>query len=302
MGIKFSVIIPAYNAEKSIIETLDSVYSQTYRNFEVIIVNDGSKDHTEKKVMEYISLHRDIKIKYIWQENEGVASARYRCGLEAEGEYLAFLDADDVWHAQKLEYVSAAAKKTHADVIYHDIIEVAKSGKRKKLKSRVLQKDACADLIIHGNALSTSATCASARIYRECDPFADKNSAYEDYECWIRFAKKGASFYHINKYLSEYRRNDDSLTMANDKYIIDSYYNSIQFVDKYLDKKKYTKKELKKIKHRKKAMCDYELGRSYHQQGRYKEARKMYAVLLRSAELFPKTAVLFILALLKIRY
>jgi len=93
-----SVIIPTFNRADIIRETLDSVLAQTYSNFEAIVIDDGSADRTRAVV----SAYRDPRIKYSYKENGGLSSAR-NAGLDlARGEFIAFLDSDDVWHSWKL--------------------------------------------------------------------------------------------------------------------------------------------------------------------------------------------------------
>ena len=90
---KVSIIIPAYNAEKTIIECLDSVLAQTYRNFEAIVVDDGSRDCTRRKVEEKAT--QDSRIKLLTQKNAGVSAARNHGLQAASGELISFLDSDD---------------------------------------------------------------------------------------------------------------------------------------------------------------------------------------------------------------
>lgn len=94
-----SVVIPLYNKALSIQNTLDSVLSQTYTNFEIIVVDDGSTDESVKRVLEI----KDTRIRLIQKENGGVSSARNEGILEAKGKYIAFLDGDDLWHPMYLE-------------------------------------------------------------------------------------------------------------------------------------------------------------------------------------------------------
>lgn len=89
----FSIIIPLYNKEKFIKRALDSILNQSFQEFEIIVVNDGSKDNSEEKVKEV----SDPRIKIINQVNAGVSAARNRGAEEAQYKYLAFLDADDIW-------------------------------------------------------------------------------------------------------------------------------------------------------------------------------------------------------------
>lgn len=95
---KISVIIPVYKVEKYIAATVQSVLAQTYKNFELLIIDDGSPD----KSIEICQQFTDNRIKIIRQENRGVAAARNTGIRHAQGEYLAFLDADDLWTPEKL--------------------------------------------------------------------------------------------------------------------------------------------------------------------------------------------------------
>lgn len=100
---KISVVIPAYNAEKSLFRALESVISQTLKPFEIIVVNDGSKDSTEKIANEFIQKNSDFNIKLISKLNGGVSSARNAGLKNAVGDYIALLDSDDEWFLDKLE-------------------------------------------------------------------------------------------------------------------------------------------------------------------------------------------------------
>ena len=94
-----SVVIPLYNKEKQIRATLESVLAQSYQDFEIVIVNDGSTDSSVEKVAQV----HDPRIRLIHQENAGVSAARNRGIEEANGEFIAFLDADDLWKPEYLK-------------------------------------------------------------------------------------------------------------------------------------------------------------------------------------------------------
>ena len=96
---KVSVIMPNYNYGRFLGEALQSVLGQTFADFEIIVVDDGSTDNTK----EVVGSFADTRVKYIYQENRGVSAAYNRGILASSGEYIAFLDADDVWLPQKLE-------------------------------------------------------------------------------------------------------------------------------------------------------------------------------------------------------
>ena len=112
---KITVIIPAYNSEKFIAQTLDSLVNQTMQDIEVIVVDDGSTDSTCDIITKY---HIDFPyIKYIYQENSGVSAARNKAIPLATGEYVVFLDADDVYTPESLEGFYSKAKETDADLV-----------------------------------------------------------------------------------------------------------------------------------------------------------------------------------------
>ena len=103
-----SVIIPTWNRAGLIHRTIDSVMAQTYPNWEVIIVDDGSSDNTDAIISSYAE--KDSRIRYVYQPNTGVAAARNLGISMAKGDYLAFLDSDDIWEAWKLELQVACLK------------------------------------------------------------------------------------------------------------------------------------------------------------------------------------------------
>src|SRR5690349_3602213 len=94
---KVSVIIPTYNRAQFIARAVDSVLEQTYKDFEIIVIDDGSSDNTQEILKAY-----EGKIRYVYQQNKGISAARNRGIQEAKGEYIAFLDSDDVWKPEKL--------------------------------------------------------------------------------------------------------------------------------------------------------------------------------------------------------
>ena len=103
-----SVVIPLYNKAHTIKKTLDCVLRQTYRDYEIVIVDDGSNDNGVQLINEK---YQDSQIRIISQKNQGVSVAR-NTGIEkARGEWISFLDADDLWDSQYLEYVNNAILK-----------------------------------------------------------------------------------------------------------------------------------------------------------------------------------------------
>ena len=124
-----SIITPAYNASKYIKETIESVLNQTYDNWELIIINDGSTDDTEKIVNSF----KDRRIKLISQKNMGVSAARNRGLSEAKGEFITFLDADDILPPKSLEVrVKYLKENSNIDLVDGKIL--IKDENMKKIK------------------------------------------------------------------------------------------------------------------------------------------------------------------------
>lgn len=120
---KVSVIVPIYNGEKYIHTCLDSLAAQTLKDIQVIIINDGSQDDSEKVCMSYVNKYPNFQ--YHYKENGGSASAR-NVGLEnAEGEYIGFVDSDDSVVPEMFEKMYSAAKSNDADIVYNAMREKA---------------------------------------------------------------------------------------------------------------------------------------------------------------------------------
>lgn len=120
-----SVVIPVYNAESTIVGTIDSVLNQTYKNLEIILVDDGSKDNSNKIMADYIENHKDANIKLITKKNGGVSSAR-NAGIDnSTGDYIAFLDSDDQWVPTKTELqLSVMQENPHIDLLGSNMNDV----------------------------------------------------------------------------------------------------------------------------------------------------------------------------------
>src|SRR5690554_4373775 len=124
-----SVVIPVYNAEKTIQKTLQSVIDQTFDNFEIFLIDDGSTDSSKELIEEFMSVHPKTKIFYFHQENKGASAAR-NVGLKrATGEYIALLDSDDVWHKDKI----SLQLKAFSDNSEIDFLATNRNGEKFKI-------------------------------------------------------------------------------------------------------------------------------------------------------------------------
>ena len=121
---KFSIIVPVYNVEKYLSKCLDSVINQTNQDFEVIVVNDGSPDNSQKIIYEYVEKYPD-KIKGFIKENGGLSDARNYGIARASGEYIIFLDSDDYIDEHLLEKLDEKIKEdSNLDIIGYNLVDV----------------------------------------------------------------------------------------------------------------------------------------------------------------------------------
>ena len=194
-----SIITPLYNSEKFIAETIESVLNQTYKNWEMIIVNDCSKDNGPNIVQEYIK--KDNRIKLFNNEvNQGVSFTRNKAINLAKGKYIAFLDSDDIWKEEKLEkqvnlmeekkvfFSYTGYSKMNEDGSLRGKIEVPKKVNYKELlKGNIM---GCLTVIVRKNILKNN-------------PF--KNTKQEDYILWLELLKKEKFAYGITEILAYYR-------------------------------------------------------------------------------------------------
>lgn len=191
---KFSVIIPLYNKEKDIEETMASLFAQHFSDFEVIIVNDGSTDQSEK-VIKSLS---DARIKLFSKKNEGVALTRNFAVEKATSEHIAFLDADDYWHPHHLENLNNLIEKFPEAHWYATAYEKKHNQKLvTSMISPILEKKEWSGIVedYFKNSLIdalawTSAVCMKKSFFQKLKGFdaTITNGAGEDTDLWIRAA------------------------------------------------------------------------------------------------------------------
>lgn len=185
-----SVIIPVYNREKSIQRAVGSVLNQSYSDFELVIVNDGSTDATKK----IIAAVDDKRVRIISSANCGVSAARNRGIISANGGYLAFLDSDDQWLPHKLKYDHDFIEQDTGYRIFQSDEIWVRNGRRvnKKKRHRKLEGDFFNDSL-EQCMISPSSVVVNRDIFTEYGLFDEKMSACEDYDLWLRVtAHEGA--------------------------------------------------------------------------------------------------------------
>lgn len=184
----FSVVIPLYNKELSITNTVQSVLDQTCQDFEIVIINDGSTDRSVKAV-EAIN---DSRIRLIHQENQGVSAARNRGIKEAQNEWIAFLDGDDLWEASHLEEVVKMMDKFPSEKVYVTSFEY--SDKRAMFKhprqEAIFKIENYFKEAMRENLMWTSIVVAHRNCFEIVGGFNEKLNRGEDLDLWARLAKR----------------------------------------------------------------------------------------------------------------
>lgn len=193
MNHKFSVVIPCYNAQDTIEKAIKSVINQTYKNFEIIIVDDCSKDNTIKVVNKFI----DTNIKLLRIDvNSGPSKARNIGWDNAKGDYVAFLDSDDIWHKKKLEIINDIINKNDIVFLAHNYsIEEYNFNTFKEETMYLLKRISFWSLLIH-NVVATPCTIIKRDITLR---FNEKMKYCEDLDLWIRITMLFQLFYFDSK-------------------------------------------------------------------------------------------------------
>ncbi len=198
-----SIIIPTFNRSDLLKECLDAVVAQTFKDFEVLIINNFSTDDT----LDVIATYKDARFNVINFKNNGIIGAARNQGIKlAKGKYISFLDSDDCWHKNKLEECIKIFQSASPDVICH--AEIWHDGVNPHAQTYGPSERATYDsLLFKGNCLSTSATMVTREALAKTKGF-DENPelvTVEDYDLWMALAKNGAKFYFIDEPLGMFR-------------------------------------------------------------------------------------------------
>lgn len=212
-----SVVVPAYNAEIFIEKTLESFLAQTYQNLEILVIDDGSSDRTAEIAQSYAT--RDSRITLIQQPNGGVAVARNRGIQQARGEFIAPVDADDVWHpeavALMVQRFDTASEET--GVVYGWSLDINESGKviggfhAATIEGSVLKTLLCHNFL--GNASSTliRRTCLNHVGGYDEQLKAQNAQGCEDWDLYLRLAEH-YTFAVVPKFLVGYRKSSNGMS------------------------------------------------------------------------------------------
>ena len=207
-----SIIIPAYNARAYICEAVDSAIAQTYPQKEVIVVDDGSTDDTVQSLKSYIDAQ---KIIYFYQENKGLSAARNAGIRAAKGEFIAFLDADDIFLPEKLaRQVAYLEAHPACGVCYCALAHFSEEAPEKmlKLQYHYYSGDEVFPRLLHANFINPLAVVARKSELDRVGLFDETYRRSEDWEYWVRLARQGVRFEYLSDVLANYRIRKTSMS------------------------------------------------------------------------------------------
>lgn len=227
-----SVIIPAFNSEEFISEAIESVTGQTYTNWELIVVDDGSTDRTKRIVDKYLG--EDNRIKYIYQNNSGPAAARNK-GIQAScGKYIAFLDSDDIWYLDKLEKQMIFLKSNPDYVVYGGRNYIRKEGDRfvesgqiKLFRNFDTIQENLEYFLYNSNFTITSTLLFEKSLLEKTGSFDETLQLCEDDNLILRMAAY-RKFHALNEPVDYRRKHDQSITGSGEIRVAPYRYRAIQ--------------------------------------------------------------------------
>jgi glycosyltransferase involved in cell wall biosynthesis len=202
-----SIITPLYNSGDFISETIDSILSQTYQNWELIIVDDCSIDNGVKIVKKYQENNDNIKLVQL-SKNSGAAVARNKGIKKAKGKYIAFLDSDDLWHPEKLEKQISFMEKNDYAFTYTNYQKISESG---GFTDVIVESPSKLDYkkALHTNYIGCLTTIYDTKKLGKV--YMPEIRKRQDYGLWLKILKK-VNGYGLNENLAYYRVRDNSVS------------------------------------------------------------------------------------------
>lgn len=263
----FSIILPAYNAEETLEEAVESALEQSFSDWELIVVNDGSVDGSAKILSRLKKENPNLRFHILNQQNKGLGAARNAAIAVAEGKYCAFLDADDIWRPEKLESCYEFLKNSpECEVLYHPVIVF---GRTEDKERKAYPVQSVEDVLENGLPLVPSASLVKTEVLKEF-PFSTEPNFHgaEDLHLWLRLLKEGKTFHLWPEPLTWYREEGGMSTN-----IEQHLRNTLNVLKHFYDKGFYNQTYLELARRRK----YYEVARFYQKRGARFEAERYYS-------------------------
>ena len=205
-NILVSVIIPTFNRSHLLKRAINSILSQKYNSYEIIVIDNYSLDQT----VDMVNSYNDHRIKLIKFKNNGNIAASRNIGIkEAKGEWIAFLDSDDWWHQDKLEYIKKYMNYKN-DFIYHKLKIIREKNNyffnKNFLETNKLYTPKLINLLLYGNVINNSSVIVRKKILDKVGGISEKKDyiTAEDYHTWLRISQITENFFYIPKCLGYY--------------------------------------------------------------------------------------------------
>lgn len=237
-----SVVIPSYNHEKYIEETLDSILNQTFQDFEIIITDDGSSDQSVEKIKKYL----DPRIKlYVFEKNKGACTALNNCIINSKGKYIAYVSSDDVWEPDKLEKQLKFLENSQVPVVftkakiidensnifteknhpYYSIFDQDNRSREERLRN----------FFFSGNCLCHPSILIKKSVYDELGLYNERMANLPDFEMWIRICMK-YDIHILDEKLTRFRVRSQNANASgiNPRTLIRTRFEWKQVLDHYL--------------------------------------------------------------------
>ncbi len=295
---RVSVIIPVYNAEKTIGEALESVAAQTYTDYEIIVVNDGSSDQSESVIKKYMRPPFDIT--YVEQINKGAAAAR-NAGLRiAKGELIAFLDADDLWDKDKLATaVQAMDANPTVKLVFTDMRHMVNdllvhSSYLHERGYRNLTSGRIYDNLLKENCIFTPTVMVRRDALNTIGHFDEQLPIAEDYDLWLRITRQ-YPVHFIDRPLVTRRRIGSNITEDKKSYIESCIHLREKLLNIHKEdpaRRRIVERQLKRDR--------YNLGYILFDNMKLKDARKAFQRTLGDREYCLKSLFYILISLLPI--
>lgn len=220
-----SIVIPCHNCALTIDRAVQSVFAQSYENWELILVNNNSKDNTWEKLKEIEKLNPEKAISILDEEKKGAPAARNKGLHHAKGEWIQFLDADDELLSEKIELQLALAKEDQLDVIYGSYFKVREIDGKSSKKQIDVNSDLWSALI-GSKAGITSANLFRKRAVLEVNGWDETKTSSQEYNLMFRMAKNNPAFSFINRPLAIIHFIEDSISNSNDRFKLSQRLNN----------------------------------------------------------------------------
>jgi glycosyltransferase involved in cell wall biosynthesis len=286
-----TVIVPMFNARRTIARALSSVFAQTYRNFEVIVVDDGSTDDSISIVRERF---RDVRL--ITQSNAGPSSARNKAASVARADLLAFLDADDQWHWRKLELQVAALERFPAAALcaVGPAIEAADHQWRFQPNGAIDSPDDIEliqfEQLFVNPYLGTPTVMMRRQVFEACGGFDEQLQGAEDVDLWLRAAYRRSAI-RLRATLVGVARAHDSLTARRGH---ETDLDNLRVIDKFIRENPEFAAEFDSVVRAAYASVKTRMGSGMLTHGDRRSARHVLASALRDRPFSPRTIYLLI--------